>query len=210
MTTGEFLLYTTEDGVAKLEVRMVDETVWLSLDQMAELFQRDKSVISRHIKNIFEEGELAPRVSCCKFCNNCRGRERPIAGRPLQPRRDHLRRLPGQVPSRHPVPHLGDPAAAGIHRQGLRPGRRTPQAGRRRQLLRRAAGPHPRHPVVAKRSSGARCSTSTPPASTTTPVRRLPSASSPPCRTRCTGPPTATPPPRSFTNVPTPPSRTWA
>ena len=67
MTTGEFLLYTTEDGVAKLEVRMVDETVWLSLTQMAELFQRDKSVISRHIKNIYEEGELVPQATVANF-----------------------------------------------------------------------------------------------------------------------------------------------
>lgn len=55
---GEFILYQTEDGRTRLEVRFKDETVWLSLNQMAELFQRDKSVISRHIKNIFDEREL--------------------------------------------------------------------------------------------------------------------------------------------------------
>lgn len=55
---GEFLMYTTEDGQARLEVRLNGETVWLSLAQLAELFQRDKSVISRHIKNVFDEGEL--------------------------------------------------------------------------------------------------------------------------------------------------------
>lgn len=53
-----FLLYTTEDGRTRLEVHLENETVWLSLNQMAELFQRDKSTISRHIANIFEEGEL--------------------------------------------------------------------------------------------------------------------------------------------------------
>ena len=57
---GEFLLYNAEDGETRLEVRLSGETVWLSLMEMAELFQRDKSVISRHIKNIFEEGELVP------------------------------------------------------------------------------------------------------------------------------------------------------
>ena len=67
MSTGEFLLYTTEDGVAKLEVRMVDESVWLSLTQMADLFQRDKSVISRHIKNIYEEGELRAEATVANF-----------------------------------------------------------------------------------------------------------------------------------------------
>jgi len=56
--TGELLLYQTEDGQSRVEVRFVKESVWLSLNQMAELFQRDKSVISRHISNIFEEGEL--------------------------------------------------------------------------------------------------------------------------------------------------------
>lgn len=55
---GEFLLYQTEDGQARLETRLAGETVWLSLNQMVELFQRDKSVISRHIRNVFEEGEL--------------------------------------------------------------------------------------------------------------------------------------------------------
>lgn len=56
--TTEIILYRSDDGTIKIDVRMEDETVWLSLDQMAELFGRDKSTISRHIKNIFEEGEL--------------------------------------------------------------------------------------------------------------------------------------------------------
>ena len=55
---GEIIIYQTEDGLTKINVNMQAETVWLSLDQMAELFQRDKSTISRHIKNIFEEREL--------------------------------------------------------------------------------------------------------------------------------------------------------
>lgn len=55
---GEVLLYQTEDGQTRLETRMMGETVWLSLGQMTTLFQRDKSVISRHIKNIYTEGEL--------------------------------------------------------------------------------------------------------------------------------------------------------
>lgn len=63
---GEFLLYQTEDGRTRLEVRFQGDTVWLSLNQMAELFQRDKSVISRHIKNVFEEGELAQEGTVAK------------------------------------------------------------------------------------------------------------------------------------------------
>ena len=51
------IMYTTEDGVTKIQATFDNDTVWLSIDQMAELFQRDKSTISRHIKNIFEEGE---------------------------------------------------------------------------------------------------------------------------------------------------------
>ena len=57
---SEIMLYQSEDGQTKVEVRMEGETVWLTLNQLVELFQRDKSVISRHIKNVFEEGELSP------------------------------------------------------------------------------------------------------------------------------------------------------
>jgi len=55
---AEFLLYQAEDGQTRLEVRFDGDTAWLSLGQMAELFQRDKSVISRHVTNVFEDGEL--------------------------------------------------------------------------------------------------------------------------------------------------------
>ena len=66
-SNSELLMYQTEDGKTKIEVRMEDETVWLSLNQMAELFQRDKSVISRHIKNIFSEGELDEKSVVANF-----------------------------------------------------------------------------------------------------------------------------------------------
>lgn len=65
--TGDFLLYQTEDGVTRIEVRMQGETVWLSLNQMAELFQVDKSGISRHLKNIFETGELSSDAAVANF-----------------------------------------------------------------------------------------------------------------------------------------------
>ncbi len=64
---NEVLMYQTEDGQTKIEVRYQDETVWLSLSQMAELFQRDKSVISRHIKNVFAEGELEHLATVANF-----------------------------------------------------------------------------------------------------------------------------------------------
>lgn len=55
---GEIILYTTPDGESKIEVTLEGETVWLTLDQMATLFQRNKSTISRHVKNVLESGEL--------------------------------------------------------------------------------------------------------------------------------------------------------
>jgi hypothetical protein len=64
---GEILLYETEDGQSKIDVKMVNDTVWLTLDQMAELFQRDKSTISRHVKNIFSEGELQRESTVANF-----------------------------------------------------------------------------------------------------------------------------------------------
>lgn len=64
---GEIVIYQTDDGLTKINVNMKDETVWLSLEQMAELFQRDKSTISRHIKNVFEDGELVRESTVAKF-----------------------------------------------------------------------------------------------------------------------------------------------
>ena len=60
------VVYKSNDGVVQLEVQLADETVWLTLDQMAELFQRNKSTISRHIKNIFECGELSQDMVVAK------------------------------------------------------------------------------------------------------------------------------------------------
>lgn len=61
------LIYQSQDGQIKVDVRFDNETVWLSTDQMATLFGRDKSTISRHIKNIFEEGELQATSVVAKF-----------------------------------------------------------------------------------------------------------------------------------------------
>ena len=63
----DFLLYQSADGQSRVEVRFQGETVWLSLTQMAELFGRDKSVISRHITNVFEEGELDRGATVAEF-----------------------------------------------------------------------------------------------------------------------------------------------
>jgi hypothetical protein len=64
---GDFLLYQTEDGRARIEARFQNETVWLSLNQLVDLFQRDKSVISKHIRNVFDEGELQRMAVVANF-----------------------------------------------------------------------------------------------------------------------------------------------
>ena len=65
--TGQLVLYRTEDGRTRISARLIHESVWLALNQIADLFQRDKSVISKHIKNIFETGELDPQRTVAKF-----------------------------------------------------------------------------------------------------------------------------------------------
>ena len=69
MTNSNILIYQTEDGQTKIQTRLEDETVWLSQEQMAELFQRDRTVISKHIRNIFKDGELEENVVCAKFAH---------------------------------------------------------------------------------------------------------------------------------------------
>lgn len=64
---GEIIIYQTEDGLTKINVNMKNDTVWLSIDQMAELFQRDNSVIGKHVRNIFKEGELKKEAVWAKF-----------------------------------------------------------------------------------------------------------------------------------------------
>ena len=63
---GGIVLYQSPDGQTRLDVKLENETVWLTQDQLVTLFQRDKSVISRHIKNIFAEGELDENVVVAK------------------------------------------------------------------------------------------------------------------------------------------------
>ncbi len=58
MSKGELLIYQTKDGFTQVSVRLQHETLWLTLLQLAELFQRDKSVIAKHFRNVIEEGEL--------------------------------------------------------------------------------------------------------------------------------------------------------
>ena len=73
---GEIVIYQTQDGITQLDVRLDGDTVWLSQDQMAQLFERDKSVITRHISNIYAEGELPRESTSAKIAFVPQTRER--------------------------------------------------------------------------------------------------------------------------------------
>jgi len=66
-TKGEIVIYRPRGGQAGFEVRLADETIWLNLNQLADLFERDKSVISRHLRNIFRTSELQRRSTVAKY-----------------------------------------------------------------------------------------------------------------------------------------------
>ena len=69
---NEIIIYQSEDGQTQVDVRMENETVWLTQAQMAELFQKDRTAIGRHIANVFKEGELNPEEVCAKFAHTTR------------------------------------------------------------------------------------------------------------------------------------------
>ena len=64
---GEFLLYTSEDGKTRIECRFEGETIWLTQQQMADLFQTSKQNVSQHLKTIYESGELGQEATVKKF-----------------------------------------------------------------------------------------------------------------------------------------------
>jgi len=69
MANSEILFYQTEDGQTKIDARLEEETVWLSQAQMVELFQEERSVITKHIKNISEEGKLQDDLVSANFAH---------------------------------------------------------------------------------------------------------------------------------------------
>lgn len=69
MKQDQIVIYQTEDGQTQIDVRLENETVWLTQAQMAELFQKDRTVITRHINNVFKEGELEKEAVCAKFAH---------------------------------------------------------------------------------------------------------------------------------------------
>ncbi len=66
---NQIIIYQSADGQTTIDVKMEQETVWLTQAQMAELFQKDRTVIGRHIRNIFNEGELEESLVCAKFAH---------------------------------------------------------------------------------------------------------------------------------------------
>jgi len=64
---SELILYQTEDNRTRIEVRLENETVWLTQAQISDLFQRERSVITKHIRNIFEEGKLVEESVCANY-----------------------------------------------------------------------------------------------------------------------------------------------
>ena len=72
MEENKIIIYQTEDGQTQIDVRLENETVWLTQAQMAELFQKDRTVITRHINNVFNEGELNREEVCAKFAHATR------------------------------------------------------------------------------------------------------------------------------------------
>ena len=113
---GEIILYQSEDGLTKIDVRFEDETVWLTQQQMAELFQSSRSNIVEHIQHIYEEGELDEAATCRKF---------------RQVRTEGSRQVTRVSP-------VGNRPLEGIYDQGLYAGRRAIERQWRWGLLERA------------------------------------------------------------------------
>lgn len=95
---GELLLYTSPDGNIRLDLRIHDETLWMTQQMMAELFQTSKQNIGQHIANILQEGELQEDGTVKKFftVRLGGGTTGETFCHLLQPRHDHFRRLPGK------------------------------------------------------------------------------------------------------------------
>lgn len=66
---NEIIIYQTSDNTTQIDVRFEGETFWLTQNQIAELFQKDRTVITRHINNVFHTGELEEEVVCAKFAH---------------------------------------------------------------------------------------------------------------------------------------------
>ncbi len=207
---GEFLFYQTEDGGTRVQVRMDEETVWITQKQMTDLFQKDVRTVSEHIRNIFDEGELAESATIRNFrivqTEGARQVERYI---------DHYNLdviiSVGYCVKSHRGTQFRIWATQRL-REYLIKGFTMDD-----ERLKQRGGGNYFDELLARirdiRSSekvfGARYWRSTPPASIMTPRSKHRSSSSKRCKTRCTGRRTATPPPRSSPNAPMPRNRAW-
>ena len=78
INNSQITIFCSQDGQVELNVKLDNDTVWLTLDQMADLFQKNKSTISRHIKNVFEEGELEANSTVAFFATVQKEGERTV------------------------------------------------------------------------------------------------------------------------------------
>ena len=93
------VVYEALGGEVRVDVRLDRETVWLTQQQMAELFGRDRSVVTRHIRNVYREGELNPKATCSKFAQ-----VQSEGGRTVSREMDHFNLDPCSSPrARHPA-----------------------------------------------------------------------------------------------------------
>ncbi|MFQ9409658.1 MAG: hypothetical protein ACLR10_11985 [Oscillospiraceae bacterium] len=70
-STVDFLVFTKDAHEDGIEVRVQDHDVWLTQKAIAQLFDVDRSVVTKHLKNVYESGELSRRCNLCKFCTSC-------------------------------------------------------------------------------------------------------------------------------------------
>jgi len=120
--SGRIVIFKSDDGKVSVDARFDAETAWLSWDQMATLFERDKSTVSRHIKIVFEEGEQSPEATVAKIAT-----VQKEGGRTVERQVDYYNldviisvgyRV--KIPKGDPVPHLGDKTPERVYPQGLR------------------------------------------------------------------------------------------
>ena len=118
-TNSSLILYTTEDGLTKIEATFDRDTVWLSIDQMADLFQRNKSTISRHIGNVYKEGELDRTATVAKFATVQMEGERQVERQIEYYNLDVVGWVSREIPARRSVPDVGDRNSQGVHEKGF-------------------------------------------------------------------------------------------
>ena len=210
---GEFLVYASDNGKPRVQVRISDGTVWLTQRQMADLYQVTVSAVNQHLANIYGERELEPEATIKKFLT-----VRTEGNRSVSRLVDHyslpailaigyrVRSAQGTRFRQWATTRLDEYLIKGF----VMDDERLKSAGNLgedyfEELLRGSAGFAPPSGASTRRSPTSMLSA----ASTTTRRRRSRRPSTPPCRTRCTGPFTVTRLRRSSTSAPTRRNATW-